>query len=122
MYVQFWFRRFRSGIFDVKGAPRTCRHIIENIDKITKIIEIDRHVGGRCIAQELKINDKTVLMQKVLSIISFAHSPNKKEARCLGAIPINTKTHDGHHSQFQPSGLPFHLYQRKTVKCTEFSL
>ncbi|GFV55476.1 histone-lysine N-methyltransferase SETMAR [Trichonephila clavipes] len=24
-YVQFWFRRFRSGIFDFKDAPRTGR-------------------------------------------------------------------------------------------------
>ncbi|GFT02595.1 histone-lysine N-methyltransferase SETMAR [Trichonephila clavipes] len=24
-YVQFWFRRFRSRIFDVKDAPRTGR-------------------------------------------------------------------------------------------------
>ncbi|GFW02491.1 histone-lysine N-methyltransferase SETMAR [Trichonephila clavipes] len=26
-YVQFWFRRFRSGIFDVKDAPRTGRPV-----------------------------------------------------------------------------------------------
>ncbi|GFU59345.1 hypothetical protein TNCV_4198641 [Trichonephila clavipes] len=24
-YVQFWFRRFRSGVFDVKVAPRSHR-------------------------------------------------------------------------------------------------
>ncbi|GFT40020.1 histone-lysine N-methyltransferase SETMAR [Trichonephila clavipes] len=29
-YVQFWFRRFRSGIFDVKDAPRTVRPVVEN--------------------------------------------------------------------------------------------
>ncbi|GFW70634.1 histone-lysine N-methyltransferase SETMAR [Trichonephila clavipes] len=34
-YVQFWFRRFRSGIFDVKDAPRTGRLVVENVDKIT---------------------------------------------------------------------------------------
>ncbi|GFW49222.1 DDE_3 domain-containing protein [Trichonephila clavipes] len=43
-YVQFWFRRFRSGIFDFKDAPRTGRPVIENVDKITEIIEVDRHV------------------------------------------------------------------------------
>ncbi|GFW31050.1 histone-lysine N-methyltransferase SETMAR [Trichonephila clavipes] len=59
-YVQFWFRRFRLGIFDVKGAPRTGRPIIENIDKITEII-VDRHVTSRSIAQELQIDHKTVL-------------------------------------------------------------
>ncbi|GFV11434.1 hypothetical protein TNCV_1158931 [Trichonephila clavipes] len=46
-YVQFWFRRFRSDIFDVKHAPRTGRPVVDNIDKITEIIEIDRHVSSR---------------------------------------------------------------------------
>ncbi|GFW43130.1 histone-lysine N-methyltransferase SETMAR [Trichonephila clavipes] len=35
-YVQFWFRRFLSGIFDVKDAPRTGRPLIENVDKLQK--------------------------------------------------------------------------------------
>ncbi|GFW42167.1 histone-lysine N-methyltransferase SETMAR [Trichonephila clavipes] len=39
-YVQFWFRQFRSGIFDFKGALRTGRPNIENVDKITEVIEI----------------------------------------------------------------------------------
>ncbi|GFW86717.1 histone-lysine N-methyltransferase SETMAR [Trichonephila clavipes] len=60
-YVQFWFRRFRSGIFDIKVTPRTGRPVVENVDKTTEIIEIDRHVGDRSIAQKLKINHKTVL-------------------------------------------------------------
>ncbi|GFY30981.1 histone-lysine N-methyltransferase SETMAR [Trichonephila clavipes] len=34
-YVQFWFRRFRSGIFEVKDTLRTGRPVVENIDKIT---------------------------------------------------------------------------------------
>ncbi|GFT42564.1 histone-lysine N-methyltransferase SETMAR [Trichonephila clavipes] len=42
-YMQFWFRRFRSGIFDVKDAHRTGRPIVENIDKIIEIIEVDCH-------------------------------------------------------------------------------
>ncbi|GFX37743.1 histone-lysine N-methyltransferase SETMAR [Trichonephila clavipes] len=41
-YMQFWFHRFRSGIFGVKDAPRTGRPIVENVDKITEIIEVDR--------------------------------------------------------------------------------
>ncbi|GFV33910.1 histone-lysine N-methyltransferase SETMAR [Trichonephila clavipes] len=57
---QFWFRRFRSGIFDVKDAPRTGRPVVENVEKITEIIEVDRHVNSRSIAQELKIDHKTV--------------------------------------------------------------
>ncbi|GFW44093.1 histone-lysine N-methyltransferase SETMAR [Trichonephila clavipes] len=42
-YVQFWFRRFSSGIFDVKDAPHTGRPVVENVDKITEIIEVYRH-------------------------------------------------------------------------------
>ncbi|GFV15405.1 histone-lysine N-methyltransferase SETMAR [Trichonephila clavipes] len=49
-YVQFSFRRFRSGIFDVKGAPRTSMPVIESVDKITEIIEVDRPVSSRSIA------------------------------------------------------------------------
>ncbi|GFV22649.1 histone-lysine N-methyltransferase SETMAR [Trichonephila clavipes] len=60
-YVKFWFRRFCSGIFDVKDAPRTGRSVVENVDKITEIIEVDRHVSSRSMAQELKIDHKTVL-------------------------------------------------------------
>ncbi|GFW26257.1 afadin [Trichonephila clavipes] len=60
-YVQFWFRRFRSGIFDVKDAPRKGRLVVENVDKITKIIEVDRHNSSRSISQKLKIDHKTVL-------------------------------------------------------------
>ncbi|GFV36850.1 histone-lysine N-methyltransferase SETMAR [Trichonephila clavipes] len=60
-YVQFWFRRFHSGIFDVKDAPRTGRPVVENVDKITEIIEIDRHVSSPSITKELKIDHKKVL-------------------------------------------------------------
>ncbi|GFX27553.1 histone-lysine N-methyltransferase SETMAR [Trichonephila clavipes] len=35
--------------------------VIENVDKITEIIEVDRHVSSRSIAQEVKINHKTAL-------------------------------------------------------------
>ncbi|GFX42869.1 histone-lysine N-methyltransferase SETMAR [Trichonephila clavipes] len=60
-YVQFWFRLFLSGIFSVKDAPRTGRSIVENVAKITEIIKVDRHVSSPSIAQELKIDHKTVL-------------------------------------------------------------
>ncbi|GFV38351.1 HTH_48 domain-containing protein [Trichonephila clavipes] len=43
-YLQFWFRQFRSGMFDVKVAPHPGRSVIENVDKMTEIIETDRHV------------------------------------------------------------------------------
>ncbi|GFV78218.1 histone-lysine N-methyltransferase SETMAR [Trichonephila clavipes] len=47
--------------FYVKFFPRTGRPVIENVDKITDIIEIDQHVSSRSIAQELKTDHKTVL-------------------------------------------------------------
>ncbi|GFU83788.1 hypothetical protein TNCV_1694581 [Trichonephila clavipes] len=34
-YVQFKFRRFHSGIFDVKDASHTGKSVVENVDKIT---------------------------------------------------------------------------------------
>ncbi|GFV71312.1 histone-lysine N-methyltransferase SETMAR [Trichonephila clavipes] len=61
-YVQFRFHLFHSGIFEIKDAPRTGRTIVESIDKITEIIEVDRHVSSRSIVQELKIDHKTVLI------------------------------------------------------------
>ncbi|GFS47789.1 histone-lysine N-methyltransferase SETMAR [Trichonephila clavipes] len=60
-YVQFWFRRFRSGIFDVTNAPCTGRRVVKNVSKITEIIEVDRLVSNYSIAQGLKIDHKTVL-------------------------------------------------------------
>ncbi|GFT90198.1 histone-lysine N-methyltransferase SETMAR [Trichonephila clavipes] len=58
--VQFRFRQFRSGIFDVKDATVTGWPVVEN-DKIAEIIKVNRHVSSRSIAQELKIDHKTVL-------------------------------------------------------------
>ncbi|GFW92744.1 histone-lysine N-methyltransferase SETMAR [Trichonephila clavipes] len=50
-----------EGIFDVKDAPRTSRSVVENVDKITGIIEAYRHVSCRSNAQELKMDHKTAL-------------------------------------------------------------
>ncbi|GFX21387.1 hypothetical protein TNCV_2253341 [Trichonephila clavipes] len=41
-YVQFWFGRFRSDISDVKNAPRTGSPVVDNVNKISETIEIDR--------------------------------------------------------------------------------
>ncbi|EGI61981.1 Histone-lysine N-methyltransferase SETMAR, partial [Acromyrmex echinatior] len=59
-HAQFWFRRFRSGNFDVKDASHSGRPIVENIDKIIEIVESDRHVSTVSIVQELNIAQKTV--------------------------------------------------------------
>ncbi|GFU94754.1 histone-lysine N-methyltransferase SETMAR [Trichonephila clavipes] len=53
--MQFCFRRFRSGIFDVKVARRPSSK------KITEIVEVDRNIRSRSITQELNILHKTVL-------------------------------------------------------------
>ncbi|GFX79362.1 histone-lysine N-methyltransferase SETMAR [Trichonephila clavipes] len=87
-YVQFWFRRFRSGIFDVKDALP----VVENLNKIIEIIKVDQHVSSRSIPQELKIDPKTVLNH--LRKVGF-------EARCLGATPIKTTKHDGSNFHLQ---------------------
>ncbi|GFT92604.1 histone-lysine N-methyltransferase SETMAR [Trichonephila clavipes] len=48
-YMHSWFRRFTSDIFDAKDAPHIGRPVVENVDKITEIIEVDRHVSSRSI-------------------------------------------------------------------------
>ncbi|GFV43099.1 histone-lysine N-methyltransferase SETMAR [Trichonephila clavipes] len=40
--------------------PRTRRAVVENVDKITEMIQVDRHVSSRSIAYELKIDHKAV--------------------------------------------------------------
>ncbi|GFY10101.1 hypothetical protein TNCV_1946461 [Trichonephila clavipes] len=42
--------------FGAEGMPP-----VENVDKITKMIEVDLHVSSRSISQKLKIDHKTVL-------------------------------------------------------------
>ncbi|GFW15989.1 histone-lysine N-methyltransferase SETMAR [Trichonephila clavipes] len=61
-YVHLWFPRFRSGIFDVKDAPRAPRSVFKNVDKTTEIIQVEWHVSSPRIAQELKIDHKIVLI------------------------------------------------------------
>ncbi|GFX66346.1 histone-lysine N-methyltransferase SETMAR [Trichonephila clavipes] len=95
-YVQFRFGQFRSVIFDVKDAPHTGRPVVENVNKITEIIEIHRHVSSRSIAQELKIDYK--------SFKPLPQSWIQKEARCLAATPINTKKYDGSNFQLRSLG------------------
>ncbi|GFU63870.1 histone-lysine N-methyltransferase SETMAR [Trichonephila clavipes] len=56
--LQFFFDK---GQIAVKGAPRTGRPVVENVDKITGIIHVDQQVSSCSIAQELNIDHKTVL-------------------------------------------------------------
>ncbi|GFY12706.1 histone-lysine N-methyltransferase SETMAR [Trichonephila clavipes] len=95
-YMQFLFRRFCFGIFDVKDAHCTGRPIVENVDRITKIIEVDRHVSSRSIAQELPIDHKTVLRH--LRNVGF-----KKKLRVWVPHQLTAKKLDG--SNFHPESL-----------------
>ncbi|GFW72402.1 histone-lysine N-methyltransferase SETMAR [Trichonephila clavipes] len=61
-------------ISDVKDATRTGSPFVENVDKITEIIEVDRYVSIPSIAQELKINHKKVLSH--LSKVGFKKKPD----------------------------------------------
>ncbi|GFW79670.1 histone-lysine N-methyltransferase SETMAR [Trichonephila clavipes] len=72
-YVQVCFRRFRSGIFDVKDAPCLGRPVVENVDKITEIIEVYLLVSSS-IAQVIKIAHKTVLSH--LRKVEFKKKPH----------------------------------------------
>ncbi|GFU59391.1 histone-lysine N-methyltransferase SETMAR [Trichonephila clavipes] len=60
-YVGIWSHPFRLCIFNVKDEPHTGRPVVENVDKMTEIIKVDRHVSSHSIARELKIDHKTVL-------------------------------------------------------------
>ncbi|GFV14944.1 histone-lysine N-methyltransferase SETMAR [Trichonephila clavipes] len=48
-------------IFGAKDAPRTGRPVVENVYKITEIIEFDQHVSSRSISHELKMDHKAIL-------------------------------------------------------------
>ncbi|GFY16395.1 uncharacterized protein TNCV_2350381 [Trichonephila clavipes] len=95
-YVQFWFRPFRSGIFEVKDAPRTGRSIVENVYEITEKIEVDWHVSIS-ITQERKIDPKSVLYH--LHKVAF-----KKKLDAWMPQLFNTKKHDGSNFHWQSLG------------------
>ncbi|GFX51409.1 histone-lysine N-methyltransferase SETMAR [Trichonephila clavipes] len=85
-------------IFDVKDAPRTSRPVVENVDKITEIIEVVWHVSSRSIAQGLKIEDhKTVLSP--LRKVGF-----KKKLHVWVPHQFTPKKHDGSNFHLQRLG------------------
>ncbi|GFU85429.1 histone-lysine N-methyltransferase SETMAR [Trichonephila clavipes] len=75
------------GIFYVKDAPRTGKPVVENVVKITEIIEVDRHVSSRSITQELKMDLKTVL--------NHLHKVGFKKKLHVWVPHQSTKKHDG---------------------------
>ncbi|GFV73637.1 histone-lysine N-methyltransferase SETMAR [Trichonephila clavipes] len=76
--------RLLSRFGPVNWPPRSCRHVVENVDKITEIIEVDQNVSSRSIAEELKTNHKTVLTH--LCKVGF-----KKKLHVWVPHQINTK-------------------------------
>jgi len=60
-YQYVWFKRFQSGNFDVKNAPRFDRPITEKVDEIMEKIEQDRHISSHDIGKELNIDHKIIL-------------------------------------------------------------
>ncbi|WP_337239668.1 hypothetical protein, partial [Vibrio cholerae] len=59
--AQMWFKRFQSGNFDVKDAPRSGRPVTNKMDAIFERVEQDRHISSYDVAEELGIDPKTVL-------------------------------------------------------------
>jgi len=75
--AQSWFKRFQSGNFDVKDAPRSGRPITKKVNEIMEKIEQDRHISSHDIGKELNIDHKTVL--------NHLEKAGCKKTRCLDA-------------------------------------
>ena len=67
--AQYWFKRSKSGKFDIKDPSRSGRSVIENIDDIFTEIKLDRHISSHKIAKRLNLDHKSVL--KYLRNASF---------------------------------------------------
>ncbi|GFU70545.1 hypothetical protein TNCV_2512011 [Trichonephila clavipes] len=50
-----------KGGWNVHNSIALGRSVVDNVDKITEITEVNRHVSSRNIEQELEIDHKTVL-------------------------------------------------------------
>ncbi|GBP12525.1 Histone-lysine N-methyltransferase SETMAR [Eumeta japonica] len=59
--AQNWFKRFQSGYFDVKDESRSSRPVTDKVDAILKIVDQGRHINFYDIAEELRMDHKTVL-------------------------------------------------------------
>ncbi|GFV81681.1 histonelysine Nmethyltransferase SETMARlike [Trichonephila clavipes] len=86
---------------------RTGRPIVENVDKMTEVIEDDRHVSSCSIAQEPKIDHKTVL--NCLSKVGF-----KKKLHVWVPHQLRPKKHNG--SNFHLRSLDLHCQQLDNLK------
>ncbi|GBP57351.1 Putative uncharacterized protein FLJ37770 [Eumeta japonica] len=59
--AQNWYKRFQSDHFDVKDQPRSGRPVTEQVDAILEKVKQNRHISSYDLAEELRIDHKTVL-------------------------------------------------------------
>jgi len=52
--AQGWFKRFQSGNFDVKDAPRSGQPITGKVDEIREKVKQDRHISSHDIDKETR--------------------------------------------------------------------
>ena len=57
---QNWFAKFRSGNFDDEDAPRSGRPVEADEDTIKALIDANRRITTREIAERLNISNSTV--------------------------------------------------------------
>lgn len=57
---QNWFAKFRSGNFDVEDAPRSGRPVKADEDTIKALIDANRRITTREIAERLNLSNSTV--------------------------------------------------------------
>ncbi|EZA51242.1 Histone-lysine N-methyltransferase SETMAR, partial [Ooceraea biroi] len=57
---QNWFSKFRTGNFDLKDAPRSGRPIKADDEKIKALVDANRRITTREIAEKLNLSNSTV--------------------------------------------------------------
>lgn len=68
---QKWFAKFRSGNFDLKDAPRPGRPLEADVDQIKSLVDANRRITTREIAERLNLSNSTVHKHmKSLGLIS----------------------------------------------------
>ena len=57
---QNWFAKFRSGNFNLEDAPRPGRPLEADVDKIKSLVDANRRITTREIAERLNLSNATV--------------------------------------------------------------
>ena len=77
---QNWFAKFRSGNFDVEDAPRSGRPVEADEDTIKALIDANRRITTREIAERLNLSNSTVhdhLKRVWLKIVFHFHKKKR---------------------------------------------